>query len=111
AADPSVSWGRPTSLATRGPAGIGRPTSDRTQRVHRGTGGGMSAHGDPTQHGEPRAMVARGHRPGARDGQAGPRGGDGGGRSTVETGYLRWREGASVQDPGREGGPGPGDWR
>jgi hypothetical protein len=71
----------------------------------------MPAHGDSTQHGKPPAMTARDRQPDAREGQAGSRGGDGEARSTVEAGQRRRREGASVQDPGREGGPRPGDWR
>jgi hypothetical protein len=46
----------------------------------------MSAQGDSRQHGKPPAMVARDHRPDAREGQAGSRGGGGEARSTVEAG-------------------------
>jgi hypothetical protein len=35
-ADPLRQWGRPPTLASRSPAGIRRPTSDPTQRSHRG---------------------------------------------------------------------------
>src|SRR3954453_12256287 len=40
-ADPPYFRGRPTSLGPRETGGIGRPTSDPTQRPHRGLGGGM----------------------------------------------------------------------
>ena len=44
------------------------------QRSHRGNGDGMSTHGEPTQHGKPRSVEARGLQPDAREGQAGPTG-------------------------------------
>ncbi len=50
------------------------PRSDANQWSHRGIGDGMSAHGDPTQHGKPRAVEARDLQPDAREGQAGPTG-------------------------------------
>jgi hypothetical protein len=50
------------------------PRSDANQWSHRGIGDGMSAHGDPTQHGKPRAVEARDLQPDAREGQAGPGG-------------------------------------
>jgi hypothetical protein len=50
-ADPVATRGRPPSLETRGDHPSGR---DTLQGFHRGMGGGMPAHGDPTQHGKPR---------------------------------------------------------
>ena len=50
------------------------PRSDTTQGSHRGIGDGMSANGDPTQHGKPRSVEARDLQPDAREGQAGPAG-------------------------------------
>ena len=50
------------------------PRSNANQWSHRGIGDGMSAHGDPTQHGKPRAVEARDLQPDAREGQAGPGG-------------------------------------
>jgi hypothetical protein len=70
----------------------------------------MPAHRDPTQHRKPLAIAARDRQPDpARDRP---------GRAGVTEGlqYRRsWvtpvEEGASIQDPGREGGPRPGDRR
>ena len=50
-ADPVAIRGRPSSLGTRGDYPSRR---DTPQGSHRGMGGGMPAHGDPTQHGKPR---------------------------------------------------------
>src|SRR5512135_825197 len=50
------------------------PRSDANQWSHRGIGDGMSAHGDPTQHGKPRSVEVRDLQPEAREGQAGPGG-------------------------------------
>src|SRR6516165_8048931 len=50
------------------------PRSDRSQGSHRGSGDGMSAHGDPAQHVKPQALEARDLQPDAREGQAGPPG-------------------------------------
>ena len=50
------------------------PRSDATQGSHRGSGDGMSAHGDPAQHVKPQAVEARDLQPDAREGQAGPAG-------------------------------------
>ena len=47
------------------------PRSDATQGSHRGSGDGMSAHGDPAQHVKPQAVEARDLQPDAREGQAG----------------------------------------
>jgi hypothetical protein len=46
--------------------------SDVIQESHRGSGVGMHAHGEHTQHGKPRRVVARDHQPDSREGQAGP---------------------------------------
>ena len=73
-ADPLTGWGRPSSLANRETGGIGRPTSDLTQRSHRGNGNGMSTQGKHTQHGKPPQAEARDLQPDAREGQAGPGG-------------------------------------
>jgi hypothetical protein len=73
-ADPLTGWGRPSSLANRETGGIGRPTSDLTQRSHRGNGNGMSTQGKHTQHGKPLMAEARDLQPAAREGQAGPGG-------------------------------------
>ena len=53
-ADPFRRWGRPTSLGQRETVGIGRPTSDPTQRSHRGIGDGMSAEEIRRNTGSPR---------------------------------------------------------
>jgi hypothetical protein len=73
-ADPLTGWGRPSSLANRETVGIGRPTSDLTQRSHRGNGNGMSTQGKHTQHGKPLLAEVRDFQPDAREGQAGPSG-------------------------------------
>jgi hypothetical protein len=41
--------------------------SDVIQESHRGSGVGMHAHGEHTQHGKPRRVVARDHQPDSRD--------------------------------------------
>ena len=74
-----VMW-EPTRLHIRGrPPSLGNwgaypSRSDTNQGSHRGNGDGMSAHGDPTQHGKPQAVGARDPQPDAREGQAGPPG-------------------------------------
>ena len=70
-ADPLTGWGRPSLLANRETGGIGRPTSDLTQRSHRGNGNGMSIQGKTPQHGKPLLVEARDLQPDAREGQAG----------------------------------------
>ena len=62
-ADPPEFRGRPPSLVSM---------SDSSQGSHRGSGAGMHANGDRTQHGKPRRVVARDHQPDSREGQAGP---------------------------------------
>src|SRR5262249_6846551 len=81
-ADPVATRGRPSSRETGGD----RPSRrDMLPGSHRGIGGGMPAHGDPTQHGKPQT--------GSRVNSTGrPRGpgraawGGGGVRSTGEAG-------------------------
>jgi hypothetical protein len=73
-ADPLRQWGRPPTLASRSPAGIRRPTSDPTQRSHRGI---WRRHADTrgsSQHGKPQVVAERIGQPDAREGQAGPPG-------------------------------------
>ena len=54
-ADPPQKRGRPPSLVNT--EGLTAPhRSDPIQRSHRGNGDGMSAQGDPTQHGKPQAV-------------------------------------------------------
>ena len=71
-ADPPLTRGRPPSLANKDTAGIGRSTSDPTQRSHRGNDDDMPGLGDPKQHGKPHVVRARDPQPEAREGQAGP---------------------------------------
>ncbi len=85
-ADPPLVRGRPQSLAMQETAPRGRTTSDQNPAGHRGNDDGMSVHGDPTQHGKPQAVRARGPQPDAREGQAGLPGGGGEARSTCEAG-------------------------
>jgi hypothetical protein len=70
-ADPPVPRGRPPSWASRQTGGRGRPTSEPTQRSHRGLGHGLRAHGRPLQHKKPRSMEPRDLQPDAHAGQAG----------------------------------------
>src|SRR5262249_31626313 len=73
-ADPPLKRGRLSSLANRETGGIGRPTSDLTQRSHRGNGNGRPTHGGSLQHGKPDLAEARDLQPESREGQAGPSG-------------------------------------
>jgi hypothetical protein len=70
-ADPPLSRGRPPSLTTRETGGIGRPTSDLSQRSHRGSGDGMLTHGNSMQHEKPRSVKVRDLQPDSREGSAG----------------------------------------
>jgi hypothetical protein len=106
-ADPVAIRGRPPSLGTGGD----HPSRcDRLQGSHRGMGGGMSAQGDPTQHGKPRrwGRVTPNRQP-----------------ARVGSGRARWRRGPYERGtrvtPGEqrglssrsasEGAGQPGDWR
>ena len=78
------------------------PRSDANRWSHRGIGDGMPAHGDPTQHGKPRAVEARDLQPDSREGQAGPGGvadrpvvprkpgNAGGGKLQLTTAFSPW---------------------
>ena len=106
-ADPVAIRGRPPSLGTRG----GYPSRrDTLQGSHRGIGGGMPAHGDPTQHGKPRrwGRVTPNRQP-----------------ARARSGRSRWRRGPYERGtrvtPGEQrglssrstpqGAGKPGDWR
>ena len=62
-ADPPEFRGRPPSLVSM---------SDSSQRSYRGSGAGMHASGERTQHGKPRRVGARDPQLDSREGQAGP---------------------------------------
>ena len=62
-ADPPEFRGRPLFLAKM---------SDISRGSHRGSGAGMHANGEWTQHGKPRRVGARDPQPDSREGQAGP---------------------------------------
>ncbi len=66
-----------------------------TQRFRRGSGDGMHARGDRTQHGKPRPVEGRDLQPDTREGQAGPGG-------VAERPVVPWK-------PGNAGG-GKGPW-
>jgi hypothetical protein len=55
-ADPSDTWGRPPLLVIGRPVGIGRATSDKSQRSRRGKGDGMLTNGELTQHEKPHVV-------------------------------------------------------
>ena len=85
-ADPLRQWGRPPVLASRVTVGIGRPTSDPTQRSHRGK---WRRHADTwgsSQHGKPQAVGGRILPTGRPRGTGRAAWGDGQVRSTDETG-------------------------
>ena len=109
-ADPAASRGRPTSLGERATVGIGRPTSDPTQRSHRGSDDGMPVHGDLTEHGKPQAAGARGsdRQPArARPGDLGWRTGPYDRRGRVMPAEERGLSSRVASEGARE----PGDWR
>ena len=106
-ADPVAIRGRPPSLGTGG----GNPSRrDMLQGSHRGIGGGMPAHGDPTQHGKPRrwGRVTPNRQPArARSGRSRWRRGPYEQGTRVMLGEQRGLSSRSTSQGARQ----PGDWR
>jgi hypothetical protein len=109
-ADPPYIRGRPPSLGIRDTVGIGRPTSEPTQRSHRGIGDGMSEEETRRNTGNPRrcGVTARNRTP-ARDrpGRLGWRTGPKYRRSRVMPVEGRGLSSRVASEGARE----PGDWR
>ena len=106
-ADPVAIRGRPPSLETRG-GNLSR--CDTLQGFHRGIGGGMSAQGDPTQHGKPRRWerVTLNRQPArARSGRSRWRRGPYERGTRVTPGEQRGLSSRSAPQGARQ----PGDWR
>ena len=106
-ADPVTIRGRPPSLETGGDHPSRR---DTLQGSHRGMGGGMPAHGDPTQHGKPRrwGRVTPDRQPArARSGRSRWRRGPYERGARVTPGEQRGLSSRSTSQGARQ----PGDWR